>query len=197
MIPGTPHEEILLLCGRLKKEGLCPVPHIAARTLNRQSLEELLSGFRDLGVCNALLLAGDTPVPAGEFSSAMDVLRWGQIKNYGFRQIDVVAHPEGSSWMKDPVHFLMQKLDWAKTEGVEMDIVTQVCFDMSKTVTLVQQLRSLGIQNTVRVGLPGPTKLDTLIKYAEVCGVGPSIQYLKEHASIYVVEKLTHHRVFL
>jgi methylenetetrahydrofolate reductase (NADPH) len=39
-----------------------------------------------------------------------------------------------------------------------------------------------GIRMPVHVGLAGPTKLQTLIKFAISCGVGPSLKILQKRA---------------
>ena len=46
----------------------------------------------------------------------------------------------------------------------------------------LEVLESEQINLPISLGLAGPTKLQTLIKYAIMCGVGPSISVLKKRA---------------
>ena len=79
------------------------MPHLAARALlDTQELEMWLETMRSSGVNHVLLLAGDNDEPAGIFSSSLDVLLTGLLQKHGIQQVDVVAHPEGSSRMRDP-----------------------------------------------------------------------------------------------
>src|SRR5215831_7755836 len=78
-IPHTPHtsfSEIVDLAGRIRREGMEPVPHIVARRIESfASLENLLKRLNDDGgVRQVLAVAGDIAVPAGELQSALEVL---------------------------------------------------------------------------------------------------------------------------
>lgn len=184
-IPGTSLTDTAELCRRLGSEGLDPVPHLAARALrDDHDLETWLETMRGSGVNHVLLLAGDNEAPAGIFASSLDVLLTGLLQKHGISQVDVVAHPEGSPRMPDPVAELLRKVVWAQEHHMRMDIVTQVCFDVNAVSTLCKQLRKAGAQNCIRVGLPGLATPATLLKYAAMCGVGPSISILKNNPSL-------------
>jgi len=184
-IPGTPLKDTAALCKRLGSEGFDPVPHLAARALlDTQELETWLETMRSSGVNHVLLLAGDNDEPAGIFSSSLDVLLTGLLQKHGIQQVDVVAHPEGSSRMRDPVAEVLRKVSWAQEHDIRMDIVTQVCFDVNAVSTLCRQLRKVGVINCIRVGLPGLATPATLLKYAAMCGVGPSISILKNNPAL-------------
>jgi methylenetetrahydrofolate reductase (NADPH) len=46
----------------------------------------------------------------------------------------------------------------------------------------VDRLAAEGIDLPVHIGIAGPAKLQTLIKFAIACGVGPSLQVLQKRA---------------
>ncbi len=48
----------------------------------------------------------------------------------------------------------------------------------------IAQLRDLGIEHPVRIGMAGPTNLATLIRYAQRCGVRASVLGLSRHAGL-------------
>ena len=63
-------------------------------------------------------------------------------------------------------------------------IVTQFCFDAPAILKWIGRLRDFGVEYPVRVGLPGPTNLATLLRYARRCGVRASAQGLARQAGL-------------
>eukprot|EP00802_Teleaulax_amphioxeia_P011133 Tamp_11163.p1 GENE.Tamp_11163~~Tamp_11163.p1 ORF type:complete len:393 (-),score=43.90 Tamp_11163:770-1849(-) len=184
-IPGTALEDTAALCTRLAAEGLRPVPHLAARAMrDPQDLEQWLTEMQRSGVRHVLLLAGDNETPAGIYASSLDVLSSGLLQHYGITQVDIVAHPEGSPRIANPVAEVLKKVAWAQEHNVTMDIVTQVCFDVTRISDLCRQLRAAGVANRIRIGACGLATPATLLKYAAICGVGPSLNILKTSPSL-------------
>ena len=77
---------------------------------------------------------------------------------------------------------LPRKLAAAKARGLDAYLVGQFAFDAAPIVSLARRLREAGIDAPYRVGIAGPAKRTTLIKYALMCGVGPSLRALREFA---------------
>ena len=65
---------------------------------------------------------------------------------------------------------------------MQVGITTQFCFDLRPVIEWLEVLESEQIDLPISLGLAGPTKLQTLIRYAIMCGVGPSISVLKKRA---------------
>lgn len=63
-----------------------------------------------------------------------------------------------------------------------MRIVTQFGFDADAFISWAISIRKLGVPLPVHIGVSGPAKVTTLIKYAAMCGVGNSIGFLKKQA---------------
>ena len=63
-----------------------------------------------------------------------------------------------------------------------MAIVTQFCFEPDPVIAWVDKLAALGITLPVHIGIAGPAKLQTLVKFAIACGVGPSLRVLQRRA---------------
>ena len=63
-----------------------------------------------------------------------------------------------------------------------MRIVTQFGFDAKKFIAWADTLKNDGIDLPVHLGVAGPAKITTLIKFAAMCGVGNSISFLKKNA---------------
>jgi methylenetetrahydrofolate reductase (NADPH) len=184
-IPGTALQDVAALCKRLVAEGLEPVPHLAARAMrDAQHLKLWLSEMQESGVHHVLLLAGDTETPAGKYTSSLDILCSDLLPHYGITHVDIVAHPEGSLHMADPVAEVLKKVTFARLHNISMDIVTQVCFDVKRISELCRQLRAAGVDTRIRIGVCGLATPATLLKYAAICGVGPSLNILRTSPSL-------------
>jgi methylenetetrahydrofolate reductase (NADPH) len=166
------------------------MPHIPARSIeSRRVLEEWLWRYRDeAGVDQALVLAGGLPEPRGEYDSAIQLLDSGLFEKHGFRRLHVAGHPEGSRDIdgdgstRNADAALRWKQNYARRTGTEMAIVTQFMFDARPAIEWSERIRADGIDLPIHLGVAGPTKLQTLIKFAMACGVGPSIQVLRRRA---------------
>jgi methylenetetrahydrofolate reductase (NADPH) len=64
----------------------------------------------------------------------------------------------------------------------KMAMATQFCFEAKPVIAWVNRLNAEGIKMPVHIGVAGPAKLQTLIKFAIACGVGPSLKVLQKRA---------------
>ena len=189
-IEGTPFRDMLETSQRLVREGFIAVPHITARTVRGlPELRETVERYRaEAGVEEVLLLAGGVARPYGEFSSSIELLESSVFDRAGFRRIFVAGHPEGNRDIDaDGGHTeldraLLQKQDFAERLGIDMELTTQFAFDAGAVIAWMQRIREMGVMLPVNVGVAGPTKLQTLLKFALSCGVGPSIQIIQRRA---------------
>jgi methylenetetrahydrofolate reductase (NADPH) len=184
---GTdPCETLVKAARRLHDLGFEPVPHFASRRLGtRQALEERVRMMaEEAGVKNVLVIGGGLEKQAGSFSSTMEVLETGFFDKYGIERIGVAGHPEGSpDFSKDvAVQALRLKQEFAERTDAKMRIVTQFGFDAKKFIAWADTLKNDGIDLPVHLGVAGPAKITTLIKFAAMCGVGNSISFLKKNA---------------
>lgn len=184
---GTDPVDILIKAARRVADlGYTPVPHFASRRLSTHAaLEDRVKRTTaEAGVTNALIIGGGLGSPAGEFASAMQVLETGYFEGNGITDIAIAGHPEGSPDFSHDVAYqaLREKQEFAKKTGLNMRIVTQFGFDAAKFVAWADGLPSHGVHLPVHLGVSGPAKITTLIKYAAMCGVGNSISFLKRNA---------------
>ncbi len=189
-IEGTPIDEMVATARRLTDEGFPVMPHFPARIIRDATmLEEWIRRYREeAGVVQALLLAGGVEQPQGSFDSSMQMMETGLFDRHGFERLHVAGHPEGNTDI-DPAGgtanveaALKWKQAFAERTEAEMAIVTQFAFDAAPVMDWIGGLREAGIDLPVHVGVAGPAKLQTLIKFAVACGVGPSFQVLKKRA---------------
>jgi methylenetetrahydrofolate reductase (NADPH) len=171
---------------RVRDLGYRPVPHFASRRLTtRAALEERIRrSAQEAGITDALVIGGGLDRPAGEFASSMEVLDTGFFEKYGITHLGVAGHPEGSPDFTEAqaIEALRQKQDFARRSGIDVRIVTQFGFDPQKFISWAEGLKAQGIELPVHLGVAGPAKITTLIKFAAMCGVGNSISFLKKNA---------------
>ncbi|MEM9010681.1 MAG: methylenetetrahydrofolate reductase [Pseudomonadota bacterium] len=189
-IDGTPFEEMLATARRLRAEGFTVMPHIPARVVETKArLMEWAAAYADLGIDEALLLAGGVSHVRGELSNSMQMLESGILDRAGFRRLHVAGHPEGNRDI-DPTGgeaAVMEAVRWkqafAERTGAEMALVTQFVFEAQPVIDWAARLREAGVTLPIHVGVAGPAKLQTLIKFALACGVGPSLRVLQRRAA--------------
>lgn len=189
-IEGTPIEDMVATAKRLNAEGFPVMPHLPARGIARRAeLEDWLKRYQgEADVKQALLLGGGYATPAGEFTSSMDMIETGLFDKLGFERLHIAGHPEGnkdidrdgSSKLVD--YALLWKQDFASRTDADVAIATQFAFDAKSVTDWAERIQAMGVTIPVHVGIAGPTKLQTLIKFAVACGVGPSLKVLQKRA---------------
>ncbi len=171
---------------RLRDLGYTPVPHFASRRLTTlKVLENRVAMLTsEAGVDDVLVIGGGLETQAGDFGASLEVLETGLFDRHGVRHIGVAGHPEGSPDFSDAIaaEALKLKQDFAERSDAEMRIVTQFGFDSAKFIRWADGLSADGINLPVHLGVAGPAKLTTLVKFAAMCGVGNSISFLKKRA---------------
>lgn len=189
-IDGAPIDEMRETVARLSADGFAPVPHIPARLVaDRATLDDWLAAYADLGARTALVLAGGVAQPRGDFESSVQLLETGLFDAHGFRRLRVAGHPEGNRDI-DPgggEARVFEALGWKKAfaerTDADMAVVTQFAFAAQPIVDWLGRLGDAGLDLPVHVGVAGPAKLQTLIRYALLCGVGPSLKVLEKRAA--------------
>ncbi len=186
-IEGTPIEDMVATAARIVAEGYTAMPHLPARIIkDRATLGDWVARYRDVGVHQALLLAGGVATPYGDYHSSMQLLESGAFD--GFDRLHVAGHPEGNKDI-DPDgsdRMVMQAAAWksafAERSDAKIAMATQFCFDAAPVIAWVDRLAAEGVTLPVHIGVAGPAKLQTLIKFAIACGVGPSLKVLQKRA---------------
>lgn len=189
-IDGTPIEEMVATAKRLAEDGFPVMPHFPARIIKDQAtLENWIAMYQgEANVNQALLLAGGVDTPHGDFHSSMQLLESGAFDKAGFTHLHVAGHPEGNKDIDpDGSHKLVNEaLQWKQkfsdTTDAKMALATQFAFDAKPIIAWADSLKDAGIDIPIHIGIAGPAKLQTLIKFAIACGVGPSLKVLQKRA---------------
>ena len=189
-IDGTPIEEMVATAKRLADDGFEVMPHFPARIIaDATMLEDWLDRYQgEAGVTSALLLAGGVDNPHGSLTSSMDLMGTGLFDKKGFERLHVAGHPEGNKDI-DPDgsdQNVMDALRWKQAfkerTDAEMALATQFCFEAGPVIEWADRLKEAGIDIPIHIGVAGPAKLQTMIKFAIACGVGPSLRVLTKRA---------------
>jgi len=181
------HVQLAEVARRLKDAGYRPVQHIAARRLkSRDELEHHIKRLTDeSGLDDVLVIAGEADWQMGPFSSAMDVLRTGVFDRNGIRHIAIAGHPEGnpSAPKGKDYEILREKAAFQHETDATMRIVTQFGFDGKAFANWAWHVKAIGIDLPIHLGVAGPAKMTTLLRYAAIAGVGNSFKFLKKRAN--------------
>ena len=175
---------------RINEEGFTVMPHIPARIIkNRTMLNDWISMYQnEAGVDEALLLAGGSTKPVGDYDSSIQLIESGLFDKAGFKRLHVAGHPEGSKdidpdgGMKNVSEALSWKQEFSNRTDADMAIATQFCFDADVVNKWAKNIKEDGIDIPIHIGIAGPAKLQTLLKFSVECGIGASMKILTKRA---------------
>jgi methylenetetrahydrofolate reductase (NADPH) len=182
-LPGDNYRHNVETASALRHAGYNPVPHIAAREMpSREALDDFLTRARgEADVTRVVVIAGDVAMTKGPFKSSLDVCASGLIEARGIARVSVAGHPEGHPYLEraNALKVLEAWRDWGGQTNIEVDVVTQFCFESAPILGWIGELEARGIKLPVIVGLAGPATPATLTKFALRCGVGNSMRSLR------------------
>ena len=182
-----PLDDYVAAAGQVRAMGYEPVPHIPVRRVESEAaMESRLRRLRDeANVDDILVIAGEADRTMGPFGESLDLLRSGLHDEIGFAHVAVAGHPEGNTAYRDvdPDGVLAEKAKIARDSDASFRIATQFGFDGPAFVRWSRAVADAGIDLPIHLGVAGPAKLTTLIKFAAMCGVGNSLNFLKKRAS--------------
>ncbi len=189
-LEGVEIGEMVETAKRLKGDGYSVMPHFPARIIqNKAELGDWIARYQgEAGVNQALLLAGGVTKPVGDYHSSMQLLETGLFDKAGFKNLHVAGHPEGNKDIdpdgsrKHVNEALSWKQEFSKRTDAKMALATQFCFEAGPVIEWADQLKEQGIDIPVHIGVAGPAKLQTMIKFSIACGVGPSLRVLQRRA---------------
>ena len=171
MLPGGDYKDTADQAIKLVKKGFNPIPHFPARSIDNEiQLKEYIKRCKEGGVKQALIIGGSRD-PIGKFDSSIQLLETGYFEKM---KIGIAGHPEGSPDISD------SKLEKAmKDKKPYADyIVTQWLLDPQLIIDFISK-QSV----PVHVGITGPLKFTSLIKFANIVGAKNSINFLKSNFS--------------
>ncbi len=189
-IEGTPIEEMVATAKKINEQGFSPMPHFPARIIkDKNVLQDWISKYQnEANVKNGLLIAGGANKPYGDYDSSIQLIESELFDKANFQNLHIAGHPEGSMDIdpdgstKNVDQALSWKNEFSKRTDAKMAITTQFSFDADSVISWANNLKKSGIDIPVHIGIAGPAKLQTLLKYSIECGVGASIKIIQKRA---------------
>lgn len=170
---------------QVRRLGLAPMPHISARRLaSEHDLRQYLSALREVGACDRVfVIAGDPARPEGPYQDALAVIRSGLLEAHGVSHVGIAGYPEGhpdiaNDRLRDA---MLDKRAALIERGLSASIITQFGFDTDPVLRWLEIIRDAGVTERVRIGIPGPTSIARLLKFAARCGVGATASVMAKY----------------
>jgi len=171
MLPGDDYKGVANKAAELTKSGFNPVPHFPARSIkNQNELKDFVNRCKDGGVKQALVIGGSA-LPIGDFHCSLQLLETGLFEGW---KIGIAGHPDGSPDISDTD---LEKAMIDKKPYADY-IITQWLLDADPIVKFISK-QTL----PVHVGITGPLKISSLLKFANIVGAKNSINFLKSNIS--------------
>ena len=171
LLPGNDYREVANKAIELAKSGFNPVPHFPARSIkNLAELKDFVGRCKDGGVKQALVIGGSAQ-PIGDFHCSLQLLETGLFEGW---RIGIAGHPDGSPDISDSD---LEKAMIDKKPYADY-IVTQWLLNAEPIVKFISK-QTL----PVHVGITGPLKISSLLKFANIVGAKNSIDFLKSNVT--------------
>ena len=189
-IEGTPIDEMVATAKKINEQGFSPMPHFPARIIkDKNVLQDWISKYKnEANVKNGLLIAGGANKPYGEYDSSIQLIESELFDKADFQNLHIAGHPEGSMDIdpdgstKNVDQALSWKNEFSKRTDAKMAITTQFSFDADSVIRWANNVKESGIDIPIHIGIAGPAKLQTLLRYSIECGVGASIKIIQKRA---------------
>ena len=169
LLPGEDFRQVANKAKELTNLGFNPVPHFPARSIkNLNNLKDYVKRCKDDGVKQALVIGGSAQ-PIGDFHCSLQLLETGLFEGF---KIGIAGHPDGSPDISDSD---LEKAMRNKKPYADY-IVTQWLMEPEPIIKFVSKQII-----PVHVGITGPMKISSLLKFANTVGAKNSINFIKSN----------------
>jgi len=192
-VPTIKPHELISAAALLRRSGLEPVVHIAARRIGAAAdLRNLLASLHGEADLRRLLVIGGDVDTLGPYPDALSVIQKARLREAGIEEIGIAGYPEGHPHIApDRIEAALDaKIASATAQGLRLHIVSQFSFAPERILAWLRRLRACGIAAPVKVGIAGPASLTALLRYARRCGVNASLRGLVSGAAAALVARV-------
>jgi methylenetetrahydrofolate reductase (NADPH) len=157
--------------------GFDAIPHVAARTVrDRSHLRSLCDRMSDAGIMQAFFPGGDGKVPAGNYASAVELIRDLSDIEHPLVDIGVTCYPQSHPTIPNDV--LIKAL--LEKQSVATFMVSESCLDPRLTIAWLRRVREEGVTLPLMVGVPGIVPIRRLLAAYEAFGLREARAFLKK-----------------
>jgi methylenetetrahydrofolate reductase (NADPH) len=157
----------------IEETSLNPMPHLTCINQSREELENLLDGYKAIGIDNILALRGDpplnedgTPIALKRKYYARDLVRW--VAEGGGFSIGVGVYPEGhgeSPDLEQDILYTKEKID----AGAEFGI-TQMFYNNRMFYDFMDRAARVGINVPIIAAIMPITDINRIRQFCSRCG---------------------------
>jgi methylenetetrahydrofolate reductase (NADPH) len=168
---GTTREGTLATVLQIRDDGFAAAPHISCIAQTRQSVREVIGGYRQNGIRHTVALRGDMPsglAAAGDFRYASDLVRFIREETGDWFHIEVAGYPEYHPQARKPQDDLQAFK--AKVEAGANAAITQYFYNPDAYFHFVEQARALGIAVPIVPGIMPINNFSQLARFSDACG---------------------------
>ncbi len=166
----------------------------AARVAGDVEMDILSDSVKKEGIKKVFLVRGDGRLGSNKYHDTVSLIRAFCERGVVFEKIDVAGHPEGNPMDPTAIETLLVKQELSESLGVEMEIVTQMCFDEERFIDWLIDIRKKGVYLPVRVGVLGKVRWDTFLKVLSSLGVEDVLAFLNSKPKLAI--KMAEYSVF-
>jgi methylenetetrahydrofolate reductase (NADPH) len=194
-LPRHSLDDTMAAIAALRRAGLTPVPHLAARRFaSKAEAAGFLRRAVDEGdVSRVVVIGGEVDKPEGPFADGASLLRSEILAKAGIREITLPGYPEGHPALSGETirAALDEKIGIASAQGHGVSMLTQFSYAPKRIVEYCAEMRRSHADLPITVGIVGPTSALKLLQYAQRCGVSASLRALQAQG-LSAVKQLLH-----
>ena len=168
---GSTRESTLEIVKLLTSKGIEVAPHISCIGSSKQQLEQLLLGYKDIGVSRVIALRGDIPETGEstkELNHANELVALIREATGEHFKIEVAAYPEyhpESKTPQDDFRYFRNKVK-AGADGA----ITQYFFNIDAYLSFMDKCHAENIDIPVTPGIMPITNYTSLSRFSDACG---------------------------
>lgn len=153
------------------ESGYDGAPHLSCVGATKQSINDLLNSYKDIGVKRIVALRGDLPsgmVERGDFQYANDLVSFIREQHGDYFHLEVAAYPEFHPESKSPsseIANFKQKVDAGANS-----VITQYFFNSDAYFSFVETAEAAGVEVPIIPGIMPITNFSQLARFSNMCG---------------------------
>ncbi len=155
----------------IQAQGQAAAPHLSCVGSTRQSVRDILNGYKALGIRHLVALRGDLPsgsVSPGELRYASELVEFIRAETGDWFHIEVAAypemHPQAKNMEQDLLNF-KRKVDAGADSAM-----TQYFYNADAYFRFVDDCETLGIHIPIVPGVMPITNYKQLARFSDACG---------------------------